>query len=713
MKCDEEKPECKRCTSTGRKCDGYAEVQPRRHKRPDDGPPSPNHSNEPTDSADDDIVVLDGFSTSPELQLTPFQATYRERRALDFFYTESAPQLAGSFSSHFWNGCLLQLSISEPAIRYAMVALGTMLEAEMSPSPEEYVVPFLSDQAGVISSTFSIASSTFSTRLGPSREQFAIHYYNKAIQSVVGRSDGDSRSLSIIAMTCIMFICVEFLRGNVDAALTHINSGVKMIKGFRAELDQGQIIMRSVGSSFEAAFIEKEIVPMMSWLSIVGAVFGKPSGEIFQHPFNGGQDFVIQETPRTMHEARAIAADVTNATIRLLTAAANGKYGGTVSVEHLTEHTKLTNLMRQLEIDTENILSQLDVSKDRTLAIKADHLRLTILSGKVWLGSALSPYECSWDDSYDDFVKIVDIAERSIANSLPSFKRHTKHFSFEAGIVPALHVTAWKCRHPILRRRAAELLFAWPRRECLFDSRHFYGVFLKLIRLEERNGTWANLSEAEIDLILKYDTLTRSRSIPNISTMMLDMDVGSFLEDLLDDLDVSATQSTDPPIIPGWQPGAQSIKEGFLNEIPFIPDTNMVLAAPEADRVHHFMLSADHVSLPLMKEFPATDARPFPRTRWDEMPIGSDARFHAITFLTKPDGLMGPWRRYDEHIDLSLFERMAGSRLHIVQSTQCADGDTMLLPSKQDLEEVTWPKNNGAWGLHSHDAPWGYRGMMQ
>ena len=39
-KCDEEKPFCRRCTSTGRKCDGYAHLSPPQTSTSEDSPPS-------------------------------------------------------------------------------------------------------------------------------------------------------------------------------------------------------------------------------------------------------------------------------------------------------------------------------------------------------------------------------------------------------------------------------------------------------------------------------------------------------------------------------------------------------------------------------------------------------------------------------------------------------------------------------------------------
>ncbi|RDL42034.1 uncharacterized protein BP5553_02013 [Venustampulla echinocandica] len=59
-------------------------------------------------------------------------------------------------------------------------------------------------------------------------------------------------------------------------------------------------------------------------------------------------------------------------------------------------------------------------------------------------------------------------------------------FSFDVGIVPPLHFTATKCRDPIIRREAVDLLFSYPRHEGIWD-----GI------LSARLGRWIIACEEE------------------------------------------------------------------------------------------------------------------------------------------------------------------------------------------------------------------------
>lgn len=80
MKCDEAKPECERCTSTGRKCDGYVTPKPKK-----DPPKLKANVNE---------LAL-GRAINWE------QGDSAERRAIDYFRCHTAPGVASYFDSDF------------------------------------------------------------------------------------------------------------------------------------------------------------------------------------------------------------------------------------------------------------------------------------------------------------------------------------------------------------------------------------------------------------------------------------------------------------------------------------------------------------------------------------------------------------------------------------------------------------------------------------
>lgn len=60
----------------------------------------------------------------------------------------------------------------------------------------------------------------------PSVDKFAITHYNTAINILV---HGPPPSTDTVLLVCVLFICVEFLRGNRAAAITHAAHGLQLL----------------------------------------------------------------------------------------------------------------------------------------------------------------------------------------------------------------------------------------------------------------------------------------------------------------------------------------------------------------------------------------------------------------------------------------------------------------------------------------------------
>lgn len=135
------KPDCGKCTSTGRKvgplhlalcpitlqvsslamfeladviqCDGYSMFYE------DPNPPYKKCTLvKPNNSA---AVVIPNA-------IFEMRGTYEERRCFEFFLTRTASQLSGFWDSDFWNCLILRATHHQPAIRHAVLALGSLHE---------------------------------------------------------------------------------------------------------------------------------------------------------------------------------------------------------------------------------------------------------------------------------------------------------------------------------------------------------------------------------------------------------------------------------------------------------------------------------------------------------------------------------------------------------------------------------------------------------
>lgn len=100
VKCDEAKPSCNRCTSTGRNCDGYAQEKPARW--------------------------METALTRSSPSATSYQGGLA--RHLEYYHYVAGPGVAGQYAEDFWIKILPQVGERESAVRHALMAISMMYE---------------------------------------------------------------------------------------------------------------------------------------------------------------------------------------------------------------------------------------------------------------------------------------------------------------------------------------------------------------------------------------------------------------------------------------------------------------------------------------------------------------------------------------------------------------------------------------------------------
>jgi hypothetical protein len=167
VKCDEAKPSCYSCISTGRTCDGY----------------EPNIEAPPALP----ITVSSAISRLPSVG---FLGTEKERRAFNFFRQETAPQLSRFFGRDFCERLLLQAALHERSIRHAILALGS-LHAK------------LEQDKGLITQNHSNGLT----------DDFALKNYNQAISILV--EPLGQQAIDVCLICSILFACLEVSRSHL------------------------------------------------------------------------------------------------------------------------------------------------------------------------------------------------------------------------------------------------------------------------------------------------------------------------------------------------------------------------------------------------------------------------------------------------------------------------------------------------------------------
>ena len=106
----------------------------------------------------------------------------------------------------------------------------------------------------------------------------------------------------------------------------------------------------------------------------------------------------------------------------------------------------------------------------------------------IFLSACTSSKQTSFDTHLDGFSDIIDNAQ--VVLQRVASGAHGRHlFTFDPTIIiPPLYFVATKCREPILRRKALQLLRQAPRRNDLWSLMAAPGVVEKIVAIEEDTG---------------------------------------------------------------------------------------------------------------------------------------------------------------------------------------------------------------------------------
>ncbi|KAH7151453.1 hypothetical protein DER46DRAFT_665445 [Fusarium sp. MPI-SDFR-AT-0072] len=190
VKCDEEMPNCYRCTSTGRKCDGY------------------------------DLATL---PTSGRVQLQPmFSGGFDpESQAIYQFRTRIATLIASSFDAYFWTYVVLHKSDTYIPVRHALAALASAYQKSI---------------------LLGIKSKIC--------DMFIFSQYQKAMRSLsicFQKAEALSTSAKLAVLVAnFLFTYLCSLQGLRREALVHLRNGLALIQEWGDLRAHGQHMMTDI-----------------------------------------------------------------------------------------------------------------------------------------------------------------------------------------------------------------------------------------------------------------------------------------------------------------------------------------------------------------------------------------------------------------------------------------------------------------------------------
>ncbi|KAF5665065.1 hypothetical protein FHETE_6812 [Fusarium heterosporum] len=332
------------------------------------------------------------------------------------------PILSGPTDSYFWTDLVMQFSHFEPTVRHAVLSISSLYE----------------EFARGSRITLQICGSTF-----------AVRHYNSAIKLVKSASDEQT-----VLVLCVLFICIEYLQGDFDAALQHCRHGIIILN-----------------SSSRPKWVCEYLVPIFRRLSIIPLLFG---GARPAHlPSLVGFETPLPPKFNNTREAQTAIDDLMVRTMECLYGANDDK---PALAALLNEWESKMNVLEG------TLPSTATVDKYAICGMRVKHK-----IANIYIQNTSPHTEIWWDQYLCYFRDAVELAEEAFhLSTAPDHQRlPPSSFSFEMSWLPMLFFIVLKCRDLETRLRGLSWLAQLgPAKEGLFDVGTLYRIGRRLVELE-------------------------------------------------------------------------------------------------------------------------------------------------------------------------------------------------------------------------------------
>ncbi|OAP64202.1 hypothetical protein AYL99_00174 [Fonsecaea erecta] len=400
LKCDEQRPACKRCQTTGRKCDGYIDPRAKGFWSP---------------STNLAIVQVQTPSTYASF-------TQVEVQSFEFFVRRVVPYCSRTVDEHFWRLLLPQLSHSDPVIWDAVIALSSLIQHFQSSGR---------------STVAEISTAPVVKR----EHRRALAWYGKSIARLRAQlNQPGTRSITAV-ISCILYICIECLQDHPSEAIALYQRAVAMTETM-ADPEN-----RTWGSTQSESSVQSTVRALLQNMSASQRL---PLG---RSRVLGDTNFETLAAARDSLYALLFAAHDFIVDARTITF--NKPKEWTPSSDLIHRQQQLRKDFLKWRSAFEDMTSCPDGVSIQDEAEQCSLLHVVYAYYFTLVCTCLSMYETDFDDYLPVFQNLVDHASRIIT---PRSEEQRPVFMFETRVIPSLFGVAVKCRHPVIRRQAISLL---------------------------------------------------------------------------------------------------------------------------------------------------------------------------------------------------------------------------------------------------------------
>ncbi|PYI29913.1 hypothetical protein BP00DRAFT_496266 [Aspergillus indologenus CBS 114.80] len=435
VKCGQEKPNCVRCSSTGRKCEYVKAVAGTFSSA---SPPSATALDHP-------------------LAFAP-NTVWRERRAFAYYFERVALFVGGDLDVEFWGTFVPQLCQGEPAVWDAIISISALFETHERPTSLVSVQPIDQPQGD------------------------ALAWYSRSVSAIRQRIERGQIDIFVGLITCVLFICIETLQGREKEALQLFAQGLQLIQALRAQVSSGMI------PPSKAVLLEDVIVPIFIRLGVIAfsdsasrmGCLLRARTPVWSAEFGSlrcAREALTNLGAETMLFERQCLAELSQ-----------------VDCFHVSErllHTQAVFFERLQEWDVafKRLLDSLHdkgpLSQHQVVnsALLIAYHKTTIILANI----CVSSLQTMADRCLEDFQIIIDQCGLALDASRRSDGTQPP-FTFDLGVGLPLWFTSLRCREPRIRRAAVELLRRAPPVMGFYRSTAAVSFAENIIMLEEGNA---------------------------------------------------------------------------------------------------------------------------------------------------------------------------------------------------------------------------------
>ncbi|KAI1824337.1 hypothetical protein F4861DRAFT_264971 [Xylaria intraflava] len=463
VKCDEGRPACSRCVSTGRICEGYGIW---------------GGGSNGIQSAGRVAVSprADPYSVVHALPASLGKLSPEQEKYFQWFKQRTFTKLPLPFITEFWRTLILQACAAEPAILHASLALGSAHQTE----------------------SFEAGAHEGPDMALDSRQTFMLREYGRAMRSLQPHfSSHDKGSIRIALSVCILFTFLENLRGRYVAANAHLHSGLRLIAEHYSPVDR--LVNGVVTSAKSRGYVDDWIIDTFVRLHVQAALLGQGLPNLLPElPV-----FPTTPIPKFFESAVQAAQHIDKLMLEILHLAERCSIAYSSVADPtlpLGYHETQSRLVEGLEqwLTAYNATTPANrgafspVGEFYIRVLRGYHTMAKILLNTCTWQASEEMYDLYTEDFNSLLERLVGIWKSHIARPVwhatpwtTGMPRKVSHSVGDKGWIPLLYFVAVKCRVHRIRTQAINLLKLTEHKEGIWDSRIAVLIAEEIVRLEE------------------------------------------------------------------------------------------------------------------------------------------------------------------------------------------------------------------------------------